>query len=97
MIRDRNLVFVGLLVTVIFVIIGSFWFSQSRETLDQVAERFGAEESPVWKPPLPDYAIHGFEGNMVLNVLVGVAFGLLVFGVTMNIGRILRTKRKDAE
>ncbi len=95
--RDRHLVLTGLLVIVISVLVGSIWLAQSTETLDEVAERFGAEESPIWNPPLPDYEAPGFEGNTVLNVLIGIAFGLVVFGVTMSIGRVLGTNKKVAE
>ena len=95
--RDRNLVLARLLVIVIAVLVGSIWLARSTETLDKVAERFGAKESPIWNPPLPDYEAPGFEGNTVLNVLIGIVFGLVVFGVTMSIGRVLGAKRKVAE
>jgi hypothetical protein len=85
--RDRNLILAGVLVALVFVVVGAVWLSQSTETLDTVAENFGAKESPVWNPPLPDYEISGFEGNTVMNIVTGIAFTLIILGVTLVVGR----------
>lgn len=92
MIENRRIFMVGMMVSVIFVIMGCVWLSLSAETLDEVAEHFGASESPVWAPPIPDYEIPGLEGNMMTAIVVGIAFSLLTLGVTLVAGKALRSK-----
>jgi hypothetical protein len=92
--KDKNLMFVGLILSLFFVIVGSVWLSQSTETLDVVAEHFGVETTSIWNPPIPDYEISGYEGNIPINIIVGIVFTLLVFGVTLAVGKGLRAPTK---
>lgn len=89
-----RMILAGTIVSLVFVAVGSAWLSFSAETLDEIAERLGATESPVWTPPIPDYEIPGLEGNVQANIAVGVAFTLVVLGVTFAVGRSLRSSRK---
>ncbi len=86
---DR-LVVIGLIISLVFVIIGTFWFSYSNETLDVIAERFNASESNIWTPLFPDYEIPGFKGNLVMNVFLGAVFTILIFAITLVMGKILK-------
>ena len=92
MIENKRIFMVGMMVSIIFVILGCVWLSLSSETLDEVAEHFGASESPVWTPPIPDYEIPGLEGNRVTAIIVGITFTLLTLGVTLVVGKTLKSK-----
>ena len=92
MIENKRTFMVGMMVSIIFVILGCVWLSLSAETLDEVAEHFGASESPVWTPPIPDYEIPGLEGSVVTAIIVGVTFTLLTLGVTLVVGKTLKSK-----
>jgi len=91
--QRRKLLAVSITISIIFVVIGCVWLSFSAETLDEVAERFGASESPAWTPPIPDYALPGFEGNVVANISIGIVFTLLTLGVIFSVGKVLEAKK----
>jgi hypothetical protein len=90
--ETKRILMLGIIVSIVFVFVGCMWFSYSMETLDEVAEHFGASEHPVWAPPLPDYEIPGFEGNLAANIMVGIAFTLLTLAVALVIGKALKAK-----
>ncbi len=90
---SKKLLIVGIIISAFFVIIGCVWLSLSAETLDEVAEHFGASESPVWTPPIPDYEIHGLEGNLAANITIGILFTSLILGVTFAVGKALKAKK----
>jgi hypothetical protein len=94
MIRDRRIILVGMVVSIIFVVAGCAWLSFSSEKLDEIAEHFGAQESPIWTPPIPDYEIPGLEGNIVVNIALGIFFTLVVLGVVLVVGKGLRAGSK---
>jgi len=89
----RTVLLTGMVVSIIFVIIGVFWLSYSMETLDHVAEGFGASDSPIWNPPIPNYEIHGLEGNLLSNTIVGVVFTLVTLAITFAVGKCLRSSK----
>jgi hypothetical protein len=85
----------GILFSIVFVAVGVFLLSNSAETLDQVAEQFGASTSPLWTPPFPEYEIPGFQGNLALNMAVGIVFTLVILALTIAVGKaLLLLKRK---
>jgi len=65
-------VVVGVIVAAVFVIIGVLFLSVSAETLDRVAELFGAKERSIYEAPFPSYAMAGFEGNKSAEIALGV-------------------------
>jgi amino acid transporter len=87
-----KLTIIGIIISIIFVIIGCIWLSLSVETLDEIAENFGVKENPIWNPPLPDYELPGFEGNVLINTIIGIVFTIVVFIVTYSIGNLLKIK-----
>ncbi|MEM3736799.1 MAG: hypothetical protein QXJ75_01730 [Candidatus Bathyarchaeia archaeon] len=91
--EGRGMFIVGILASIIFVVTGCVWLSVSAETLDVVAEYFGAEDVALWTPPIPDYEIPGFEGVVTVNILLGIASTILVLAVTLGVGRVLRVKK----
>ena len=86
----------GLVLSLVFVLVGVIWLSNSVETLDQIAEHFGATASPMWSPPIPDYEIHGFEGNVMVNIAVGIVFTVMVLASTFAVGKCLRLLKPRA-
>ena len=93
MTRSMRLVAVGLAFAVVFVSVGVLVLSMSAETLDEVAEKFGVRESPVYRPPLLNYEVPGFEGNAAVSVVLGIIFTLLTLLVTFAVGKALRSPR----
>jgi amino acid transporter len=87
-----KLTIIGIIISIIFVIIGCIWLSLSVETFDEIAENFGVKENPIWNPPLPDYELPGFEGNVLINTIIGIVFTIVVFIVTYSIGNLLKIK-----
>jgi hypothetical protein len=77
----------GVLFSMVFVAVGVIWLSNSAETLDQVAEQFGASTFALWTPPIPEYEVPGFQGNLALDMVVGTAFTLFILILTVAIGK----------
>lgn len=75
----------GFIVAVVFVTVGVIVLGFANETLDVIAELFGAPELELWFPPFPDYEIPGFEGNLISNFLVGIGFTVLILVLTFGI------------
>lgn len=88
-----KLIMLSVVASIAFVVVGCVWLSVSNETLDRVAECFGASESPIWAPPLPDYELPGFEGNIVVNIAIGIMSTMLVLVVTLLVGKALKARR----
>jgi hypothetical protein len=92
----RRMLAFGLVLSLVFVMVGVIWLSNSVETLDEVAEHFGATESPIWTPPIPNYEIHGFEGNVMANIAVGIVFAIIVLVSTFAVGKSLQLLKSRA-
>jgi hypothetical protein len=90
--KNQKTVIVGLAVALIFVVLGVFCFSYAMETLDVKAEELGAQEQPVYEPPLPDYTIPGLE-NEGGTLLLGIASTLLLFVAGFAVAKILPKKK----
>ncbi|MBS7655758.1 hypothetical protein KEJ50_04565 [Candidatus Bathyarchaeota archaeon] len=88
--KSKKMIIAGMIVSIIFVIVGCVWLSASAETLDKVAEELEAFESPIWNPPLPDYELPGFEGNLIVNIGIGILFTLIIFTVAFGVGKVLQ-------
>lgn len=93
MISNKMLITIGIIASIVFVIIGVIWLATSAETFDKVAEEFGAEESPIYKPLLSDYEVPGLEGNTAANILLGAMFTFAVLAVAFAAGKVLRSGR----
>jgi hypothetical protein len=91
--KSKKLLIVGIIISALFVIIGCIWLSLSAETLDEVAELFGASEFTLWTPPIPDYEIPGLEGNLAANITIGILFTLLILGITFAVGKALKVEK----
>jgi amino acid transporter len=90
--EDKNIVIIGIIISIIFVIIGCLWLSISTETLDKIAEELEAKEFSIWNPPLPDYELPEFEGNLIINILIGISFTFITFLISFELGKFLRKK-----
>lgn len=84
----------GFVIAVIFVVVGVVLLSVANETLDVIAGLFGAPEWEIWFPPFPDYEIPGFEGNLLTNIIVGIAFTALILGLTLLIAWLCTRRRE---
>lgn len=92
--KNQKTVIVGLTVALLFVVLGVFCFSYALETLDVKAEELGAQEQPVYEPPLPDYTIPGVE-NEGGALLLGVSSTLLLFAVGFAVAKVLPKKKEQ--
>ncbi|MGD6852041.1 MAG: hypothetical protein ACQCN6_08285 [Candidatus Bathyarchaeia archaeon] len=91
--KNQKTLIVGLTVAIIFVLIGVFFLSYAMETLDVKAEQLGAEESPVYEPPFPDYAIIGLDGTTGA-LIIGIGGTALLFIVGLAVAKVLSMKRR---
>ncbi|MDR0373714.1 MAG: hypothetical protein LBI79_09265 [Nitrososphaerota archaeon] len=91
---NQKTVLIGLIVALIFVILGVFCFSYAQEMLDLQAEELGLEAQPIYDPPFPDYNILGFE-NKWSTLIIGVTSVLLLFVVTFAVAKLLSKKKRD--
>jgi hypothetical protein len=80
---------VGLGVAALFVVLGTFLFGYSMETLDVKAEDLGIEAGEaVFPSPFPEYVVPGMETDAV-NLVLGLVSTLLVFGVAWGVLKAL--------
>ncbi|MFX1565007.1 MAG: hypothetical protein ACFFCH_03350 [Promethearchaeota archaeon] len=87
--QKYKLILGGFIVAVVFVVIGVLWLGFANETLDLIAELFGAPEWELWIPPFPDYEIPGLEGVMLSNFLLGIVFVAIICFITFGLMWIL--------
>lgn len=92
--NERNIVITGLALAVLFVILGTFIFATSLETLDVQAEKLGVTSEKVVPAPFPEYTLPGFE-NVWGGVLLGIASTLGIFGVTLAVANLLKKKTRN--
>jgi ABC-type antimicrobial peptide transport system permease subunit len=92
--KNNKTIISGLTAAIIFVLIGVFFLSYAMETLDVKADELGAEENPIYEPPLPDYVIPGLD-NPLVSALLGIASTLLIFGVALAVAKLLNKKKKS--
>lgn len=90
---SKKMLAIGLIASVAFVVVGCVLLATSAETLDKIAEELGASETPLWNPPIPDYELPGFEGNLAVSIIIGVAFTLIVFAAALGAGKALRKRQ----
>jgi cobalt/nickel transport protein len=74
--------------------------SAAPDGLERVAADRGflrhAEEAPLWRSsPLPDYEVPGVRGTRAATGLAGLAGTLIVFGLSLGIGRLLARRRSS--
>jgi hypothetical protein len=90
--KNKKTLIIGLAVAMAFVILGVFCFSYAMETLDVKAEELGAQENPVYEPPLPDYTIPGMD-NTSGTLILGILSTLLLFAVGFVVAKMLPKKK----
>lgn len=90
--RNQKTLFIGLVVALVFVLVGVFVLSYSMETLDKQAEQLGAEEKPIYNPPFADYTIPGLD-NVWGALLIGIVGTLLLFIVGLGVAILLNKKK----
>ena len=93
-ILSHKTIVIGLLVALIFVVVGVFVLSYSMETLDKQAEQLGAQENPVYNPPFPDYTIPGVD-NVWGALIIGIAGTLLLFATGLGVAKLMHKKKRN--
>ncbi|HSV49286.1 MAG TPA: hypothetical protein VLH35_03140 [Candidatus Acidoferrales bacterium] len=89
--KDKKTLVAGLVIALVFVVLGTFVFSYALETFDVKAEELGAEEKPIHEAPLPDYSLPGVE-NEWGSLAVGIASTLLLFIAGLGAAKLLKKK-----
>jgi hypothetical protein len=92
--KNQKTVIIGLVAAVIFVLIGVFFLSYAMETLDVQANMLGAQEQPIYEPPMPDYVIPGLD-NPWATALLGIASTLLLFVAGFAVAKLLNKKKSQ--
>lgn len=90
--KNQKLILGGLLVALVFVLIGVFALSYSAETLDKQAEQLGVEEKPVYEAPFADYLIPGLN-DTVGGLIIGIGGTLLLFVFGFGAAKLLKKKK----
>ena len=90
--RNQKTLFIGLVVALMFVLVGVSVFSYSMETLDKQAEQLGVEEKPIYNAPFADYNIPGLD-NVWGALIIGVIGTLLLFIVGLGAAMLLNKKK----
>jgi hypothetical protein len=94
--KNQKTVIVGLVVALVFVLIGVLALSYSMETLDKQAEQLGAEEKPFYEAPFADYLIPGLD-DVTGGLIIGIIGTLLLFVVSFAIARTLSKKKANKQ
>jgi hypothetical protein len=94
--KNKKTIIIGLVVAIIFVLIGVFFLSYALETLDVKAEQLGAQENPIYEPIFPDYVIPGMD-NPVATAILGIASTLLLFAVAFGVAKLLKKKKSQQQ
>lgn len=94
--KNQKTIIIGLAAAIIFVLIGVFFLSYALETFDVQAELLGAEEKPIYEPPLPDYVIPGLD-NPWATALLGIASTLLLFVAGLAVAKLMSKKKSQLE
>ena len=90
--KNQKTIAIGLAISLIFVVLGVFFFSYAMETLDVKAEELGAQENPIYEAPLSDYTIPSLDNNWA-TLLLCAASTLLMFLVGLLAAKLLKKKR----
>jgi cobalt/nickel transport protein len=94
--KEQKTIIVGLVVALIFVVIGVFVLSYSMETLDKQAEQLGSQENPIYEPPFPDYLISGVNETLG-GLIIGIGGTLLLFFLGFAVAKVLSKKKKTSK
>jgi ABC-type Fe3+ transport system permease subunit len=90
---NRRTVITGLVLAVIFVIVGNLVFSYALETLDVQAELLELAAENLLSAPFPEYIIPGLEENVWASILLGIVATFVIFAVTLLVAGLLRKDR----
>ncbi|MGE5556041.1 MAG: hypothetical protein ACM3UY_07260 [Methanocella sp.] len=89
---NKKLVLAGLVVALVFVVLGTFVLSYAYETFDMKAEELGAEEQPIFEAPFADYTLGGSD-NQWVALIVGVAATFLLFLAGIAAAKVFQKKK----
>ncbi len=90
--KNQKTVIVGLVIALVFVLIGVLALSYSMETLDKQAEQLGAEAKPVYEAPFADYLIPGLD-DVTGGLIIGIIGTLMLFIVSFAVAKLLSKKK----
>ncbi|MCX8182415.1 MAG: hypothetical protein N3D12_04795 [Candidatus Methanomethyliaceae archaeon] len=86
----------GLMSALVFVLLGTFVFYESNETLDMVAERLGVIGENLLTAPFPEYTFPWFDSVWV-SLMLGMISTIIIFTITYGIGKLLAKVREKSE
>jgi hypothetical protein len=89
---NKKLVLAGLVVALVFVVLGTFVLSYAYETFDMKAEELGAEEQSIFEAPFADYTLGGSD-NQWVALIVGVAATFLLFLAGIAAAKVFQKKK----
>ena len=93
----KKFMLLGLAISLILACAVSYFASSSPDGLERVAEDQGflsaGEGKEIFKAPLPDYSAGFIKNRFISNGVSGFIGTLIVFGIAMGAGLLLRRKR----
>lgn len=91
--RKRD-IFIGLGLAILLAIF-SFLASSSPDGLERIAEdkNFIERATNVIKSPIPDYLFPGIKNEELAGSLAGIFGVLIVFGLGINLAKLLKEKK----
>lgn len=94
----KNIIFVGLVVSVALAIFVSPFASSSPDGLERVAEDKGflsvSSGKEIFKSPLPDYSVSFIKNEKISTSVAGMFGTLLTFSAAFAIGRLIKSRKK---
>lgn len=98
---NRNTLIVGIAAAIVIGGVVSYFASALPDGLEKTQEDMAAAEvthAPVAPPPSPfaEYSLKGIPEGFVANAAAGVAGSLLVLGILLGVGHLLRRSRREA-
>ena len=90
----------GLIISLLLAGLVSLYASSDPDGLERVAEDIGflhlGEGEPAVSSPMPDYVIPGIADETLSASLAGIVGTLVMFGIGVGLGMVMRRKSKSA-
>ena len=86
----------SVLVMIIIVLISPL-FGYAYEPLDLVAEQFGAQESPLYVAPFPDYIVPILGDNPISGIIAGIIGTFITLFVAFLFGLVMKKESEQKQ
>ena len=92
----KNIIFIGLIISVAVAVFISPFASSSPDGLEKVAEDKGflavSEGKEILKSPMPDYSVSFIKNEKISTSVAGMLGTLLTFAVAFLLGKLIKRR-----